>query len=31
LSAVMDGDLKDIVDALVQHEQAKLLAASAAS
>jgi peptide chain release factor 1 len=29
LGAVMDGDIQDIVDALVQHEQAELLAASA--
>jgi peptide chain release factor 1 len=28
LGAVMDGDLQDIVDALVQHQQAELLAAS---
>jgi len=29
LHAVMDGDLQDIIDALVQHEQATLLAAQA--
>jgi peptide chain release factor 1 len=29
LGAVMDGDLQDIIDALVQHEQATLLAAHA--
>jgi len=29
LHAVMDGDLQDIIDALVQHEQATLLAAEA--
>jgi peptide chain release factor 1 len=31
LHAVMDGDLQDIINALVQHEQATLLAAQAAS
>lgn len=29
LGAVMDGDLQDLIDALVQHEQATLLAAQA--
>jgi peptide chain release factor 1 len=29
LGAVMDGDLQDIIDALIQHEQATLLAAHA--